>query len=160
MFMPLLVSGTSIPDCDRRAMNISGAISYSLSHFCRASWRGNLSGIWQMPTSPTKGRQAAAAGFQAANGPLRTSEYGGEQNIQKRGPSRLRRGGMKYKTFGGHTFLECAPHPLPVQPASRVHRALVPHLVHWGLLRKTKSSTPLIQVRRYDTHPRSGIPPR
>ena len=35
-----------------------------------------------------------------------------------------------------------------------------PDTVHRALLRKTKSSTPLIQVRRYDTHPRSGIPPR
>ena len=34
-----------------------------------------------------------------------------------------------------------------------------PDTVHRALLRETKSSTPLIQVRRYVTHPRSGIPP-
>ena len=35
-----------------------------------------------------------------------------------------------------------------------------PDTVHRALLRKTKSSTPLIWVRRHNTHPPSGIPPR
>ena len=35
-----------------------------------------------------------------------------------------------------------------------------PDTVHRALLRKTRSSTPLIRVRRHSIHPRSGIPPR
>ena len=35
-----------------------------------------------------------------------------------------------------------------------------PDTIHRALLRKTRSSTPLIRVRRHSIHPRSGIPPR
>ena len=35
-----------------------------------------------------------------------------------------------------------------------------PDTVHSSPLRRTKSSTPLIWVRRHSTHPRLGIPPR
>ena len=130
---------------------ISGAISYSFVTFFRAS---PLRGSWR--AAPERGMRRPLRHLlrkchipsRRGGKPLRrgfgrpmatpTDVSGVRRWTEhtKPGPSRLRRPrrDTKYKTFGPWQdctpFSECAPHPLPAQPA----RKRLPHGTQGGLL--------------------------